>query len=137
MFNLIPEGQLSLFLIRSFVLLFLGILFSQSGFDKTLNWKSNLEWLTQHFSKSVLKSNVPFLLFTITVLEIFAGLGSFAAIISLLFFQSILLAKLALIASTLSLLSLFAGQRIAKDYAGAASLVNYFIVCIIGYYLLL
>jgi len=31
-------------------------------------------------------------------------------------------------------LSLFFGQRIAKDYAGAQSLVSYFIVALIGVY---
>jgi hypothetical protein len=34
--------------------------------------------------------------------------------------------------SSLSILMLFFGQRIAKDYAGAGNLVNYFIASVIA-----
>jgi hypothetical protein len=32
--------------------------------------------------------------------------------------------------ATLNIVMLFLGQRIAKDYAGAASLVPYFLLCV-------
>jgi hypothetical protein len=37
--------------------------------------------------------------------------------------------------SALSVLSLFTGQRIAKDYGGAASLVGYFLLICFGLFL--
>jgi hypothetical protein len=38
--------------------------------------------------------------------------------------------------SALSILGLFFGQRIAKDYAGAAILVPYFLLSLVAIYLL-
>ena len=51
-----------------FAALFTAILFIQSGLDKVLDWKGNLEWLTGHFSKSILAGMVPIMLATITLL---------------------------------------------------------------------
>ena len=43
------------------LLLFLIITFLQSGIDKLVDWKGNLSWLKEHFSKSPLKNIVPML----------------------------------------------------------------------------
>jgi diacylglycerol kinase len=40
------------------------------------------------------------------------------------------------IVSAVSILALFFGQRMAKDYAGAAVLVPYFLLCLVAIYLL-
>jgi diacylglycerol kinase len=40
------------------------------------------------------------------------------------------------VVSALSILALFFGQRMAKDYAGAAVLVPYFLLCLVAIYLL-
>ena len=42
-----------------FCALFVSILFIQSGLDKVVDWNSNLEWLTGHFSKTLLAKMVP------------------------------------------------------------------------------
>ena len=39
---------------------FLAILFLQSGLDKVIDRKENLNWLRSHFANSPLKNNVPF-----------------------------------------------------------------------------
>lgn len=135
--HFIPEGQLSIYAIRLFILLFLGILFAQSGSDKILNYKSNLDWLKGHFSKTLFKNSVPALLLTVTIFEMLASLGCLSGIVLLLFAKSLFIAKAGVCFSALSIICLFAGQRIAKDYAGAGGLVNYFIVCIIGLFFLL
>src|SRR6266705_1328374 len=52
---------------------FLAILFLQSGIDKIVDRRGNLEWLKGHFAKSPLAGVVPAMVTAITVLEIAAG----------------------------------------------------------------
>jgi diacylglycerol kinase len=40
------------------------------------------------------------------------------------------------VSATVAILALFLGQRMAKDYAGAAVLVPYFLLALIAIYLL-
>ncbi|HRG59888.1 MAG TPA: DoxX family protein, partial [Bacteroidia bacterium] len=55
-------------LIRLLVLVFMSILFIQSGMDKILNYKSNQSWIDGFFSKSILKGQSKILLFVLTLL---------------------------------------------------------------------
>src|SRR4029453_18528648 len=52
---------------------FLAILFLQSGMDKVIDRRGNLEWLKGHFAKSPLAGIVSALLICITILEVAAG----------------------------------------------------------------
>ena len=113
----------------------LGILFIQSGLDKVFDWKGNLEWLTGHFSKTFLGGFVPVLLATITVMELATGFLSAVGVIYFLATGSLALIFYAATLGALSLLALFFGQRIAKDYPGAAVIVPYFILTLILIYL--
>ena len=114
-----------------FSLLFIAILFLQSGIDKILDKKGNLDWLTSHFSNSPFKNIVPLLLFVITIVEVLAGVCSLLGIVLLTFKNDPSFAILGTLLAALSLTMLFLGQRIAKDYAGAQSLVSYFILTIL------
>lgn len=114
---------------------FVAILFIQSGMDKVFDWKGNLEWLTAHFSKTFLGGMVPIMLGTITVMEIATGLLSAFGIIKLILTASSDFIFYASLLGTTSITALFFGQRVAKDYAGAAILVPYFILLIILMYL--
>ncbi|MCB9230757.1 MAG: DoxX family protein [Bacteroidia bacterium] len=114
---------------------FFAILFLQSGLDKVLDWKGNLGWLTGHFEKSPLAKMVPALLGTLTLLEVLTGLLSVAGLAGLLIWQNPILAIVALMLAAVSLLCLFFGQRMAKDYAGAAGIVPYFIANGLALYL--
>lgn len=115
--------------------LLVAILFIQSGLDKVFDWKGNLEWLTGHFSKTFLSKTVPMMLGTITVLEIVTGFLSLAGIIYFLIAGSTKLIFLASILGAAAITALFFGQRVAKDYAGAAILIPYFILLMILMYL--
>jgi uncharacterized membrane protein YphA (DoxX/SURF4 family) len=115
--------------------LFFAILFLQSGLDKVFDWKGNLSWLKEHFSKSILKNIVPAMLLAITVLEIVSGATSLIGVFSILFNGSVSFALLGAVLSAASLLLLFFGQRMAKDYAGAGGLTPYFIIALITIYL--
>ena len=111
--------------------LLVSILFIQSGLDKVFDWKGNLEWLKGHFAKTFLAGMVPVMLAQITVMELAAGLLSAAGIVYFLAAGSTALIFWAAALGALSIVALFFGQRIAKDYPGAAVLVPYFILLIV------
>jgi uncharacterized membrane protein YphA (DoxX/SURF4 family) len=110
---------------------FLAILFLQSGLDKVMDKRGNLEWLSSHFANSPFKSFVPVLFFTITVVELLSGILNLFGVVFLLFEGSLVLALYGTILASVALIMLFLGQRIAKDYVGAQSLVSYFILTIL------
>lgn len=118
-----------------FSALLVSILFVQSGLDKVFDWKGNLEWLTGHFSKTFLRGTVPPMLATVTVMELATGILSGVGIIYFLISGSTVLMFYAAIIGAASIVALFFGQRVAKDYAGAAVLIPYFILLIILMYL--
>ncbi len=118
------------------LLLFLIITFLQSGIDKVVDWKGNLSWLKEHFSKSLFKNSVPLLLGVITVVELVAGLLCLAGIIHLLLHNDKTFALYGALTSCLALLMLFLGQRINKDYAGAMTIVIYLVPAVFLLFLL-
>jgi len=118
-----------------FAALLVSILFIQSGLDKVFDWKGNLEWLNGHFSKTVLSGMVPMMLGTVMLMELATGFLSAIGIIYFLATGSFLLIFIASIIGTTSITALFFGQRVAKDYPGAAILVPYFILMLILMYL--
>ena len=115
---------------------FFAVLFLQSGLDKVFDWKGNLGWLTGHFAKSPLRSVVPLMLGVITLLEVGAGALSAVGFVQLLASGETRLALLGTALAGVALLSLFFGQRMAKDYVGAGALVPYFLVVLAGLLLL-
>ena len=118
-----------------FAALLVSILFIQSGLDKVFDWKGNLEWLKGHFSKTFLAPMVPMMVATITVLELGTGFLAAAGIIYFLVAGSVVVIFYSAVLGALSVLALFFGQRVAKDYPGAAVLVPYFILLLILMYL--
>lgn len=110
------------------------ILFLQSSLDKLFDWKGNKEYLTTHFAKSPLKGSVPLLLPVITLVELAAGATSAAALAMVLLGRSGCLGIVGMSLGMSALCMLFFGQRVAKDYGGAAALVPYFLLCAGGLY---
>ena len=109
----------------------IAILFIQSGLDKVFDWKGNLEWLTGHFAETFLSGMVPLMVGTITILELATGVLGAVGVLYLLFTGSTLLIFFASALGALTIIALFFGQRIAKDYPGAAVLVPYFILLVL------
>lgn len=108
----------------------LAICFLQSGIDKVVDFKGNLAWLTGHFSKTPLRSQVAPMLVVVTILECAAGALCAVGVIQLALGNGTKAALYGAELSALNIVMLFFGQRIAKDYAGAATLVSYFILCV-------
>jgi uncharacterized membrane protein YphA (DoxX/SURF4 family) len=128
--SMLHSSPSALFVLQLFVSAFFGILFLQSGIDKVIDRRGNLEWLTGHFAKSPLGGMVPLLLFVITLLELSAGALSAIGCVVILLTRDARFAFYGAVLSGLALLALFLGQRLAKDYPGAGTLVPYFLVVI-------
>ncbi len=116
------------------LLAFLAITFIQSGYDKVTDWKGNLEWLKGLFSKTVIRNMVPQSLFLILVLEVLSGAFAVIGIIEILVNGGDQFPMLAGVLSAITLLFLLLGQRMAKDYDGARTIVIYFIPTILLIY---
>jgi hypothetical protein len=115
---------------------FLAILFLQSGIDKIVDRRGNLEWLRGHFAKSPLAGMVPLMVTIITLMELAAGGLSAAGCVMIFLRRDSTLAFYGAVVAALSIVALFFGQRMAKDYAGAATLVPYFLLTLAAIYLL-
>jgi hypothetical protein len=115
---------------------FLAILFLQSGIDKIVDRRGNLEWLKGHFAKSPLAGFVPAMVTIITLFEVAAGVLSAVGCLLILFRRDSTVAFYGAVISAFSILALFFGQRMAKDYPGAAILVPYFLLSLVAIHLL-
>jgi diacylglycerol kinase len=124
------------YILQILVSAFLAILFLQSGIDKVVDRRGNREYLDQHFAKSPLAGTVGPMFAVITILEISAGALSGMGCVVLILTRDPTVAFLGAVVAGINLCALFLGQRVAKDYVGAAALVPYFLLAITGIYLL-
>jgi len=76
------------------------------------------------------------LLISITILESAAGALSAVGCVFIILSRDSTVAFYGAAISAVTVLALFFGQRIAKDYAGAAVLVPYFLLVLVAMYLL-
>ena len=116
------------------ILVFLAATFIQSGYDKTMYWKDNLEWLKGHFAKTPIKNMVPSALFLILILELMSGILCVCGCLQLLINNGRSFGLYGAVFSCITLIFLLIGQRMAKDYDGARTIVIYFIPAIMAAY---
>ena len=79
---------------------------------------------------------MPILLTAITILEVAAGALSAIGCIMLIVSRETTVAFYGAVISAVVIIALFFGQRMAKEYAGAAVLVPYFLLALAAIYLL-
>jgi uncharacterized membrane protein YphA (DoxX/SURF4 family) len=115
---------------RVFASAFLAVLFLQSGLDKVLDRRGNLTYFRSVFERSALRRFSKAALTLITLLEISAGVVSAAGCLTLVFERDESMAFVGAVLGSLAILCLFAGMRLLKDQAGAASIVPYFLTCL-------
>jgi len=123
-------------LLQVLISAFLAILFLQSGIDKVVDRRGNLEWLGGHFARSPLARFVPVLVTVITTIEVAAGVLSAIGCVMIIFSRDSTIAFYGAVLSAIAIVALFFGQRMAKDYAGAAVLIPYFLLTLVAIYLL-
>ncbi|WP_281231315.1 DoxX family protein [Flavobacterium gelatinilyticum] len=116
------------------MLAFLALTFLQSGYEKIFYWKDNVAWLKEHFAKTRLKNMVPLALFHLLIVELIAGILSAVGIIQLLTNSGREYGFYGAVFSCISLLMMLFGQRLAKDYDGARTIVIYFIPAVVAVY---
>ena len=116
--------------------IFWAILFLQSGLDKVFDYKGNLSWVKEHFEKSILAPMTTPMFITLTIIELAAGIISALGVILFLTNGDKSTLFFGLILSAVSLLMLFFGQRLAKDYDGAKTIAIYFGVSLISFLLI-
>ncbi|MBC8467295.1 MAG: DoxX family protein [Candidatus Marinimicrobia bacterium] len=108
------------------------ITFLQSSFDKIINRKENLEFFNSHFANSPLRGFTSLLLSIITVMEFIGGFMLVYGIYFVFVERTTLWIFYGFILVSLTLIALFTGQRLAKDYVGAADLIPYFTLVMLG-----
>jgi uncharacterized membrane protein YphA (DoxX/SURF4 family) len=130
------SDTLTYWILQALASLFLAILFLQSGTDKIVDRRGNLDYLTEHFAKSPLAQTVGPMFLTMTILETLSGLLSGIGFLLIVFRRDPAVAFCGAVLSAVSLCALFFGQRVGKDYAGAAVLVPYFLLALASIWLL-
>ena len=124
------------YILQILVSAILAVLFLQSGLDKVIDRKGNRAYLDEHFANSPLAGTVGPMFFVITILEVTAGALSGVGCILLLATRDATIAFLGAVVAAVNLIALFFGQRVSKDYAGAAALVPYFLLAVTAIFLL-
>jgi len=115
---------------------FLAVLFLQSGLDKVFDWSGNKAYISGYLEKTPLRRLSGLLFLTITLLEVSAGVVSAAGVMSTFLLRETGLGLLGAFLASSSIVGLFLGQRLAKDYASAAGMVPYFLTTLVALVLL-
>ena len=113
------------------VSIFFSIVFFQSSIDKVYDRKGNLKFFNQHFKETIFQNYTSLSLNFLALLEFFSAFLCFLGIFYKVLFNDSIFIYNGLLVSAIVLLSLLLGQRLAKDYAGAADIAIYFILCIV------
>ena len=132
----LTSPDIAAYILQILVSAFLAILFLQSGIDKVVDRRGNRAYLEQHFARSPLAGTVGPMFAVITLLEISAGALSGMGCVVLILSHDSMVAYLGAVVGAINLVALFFGQRVAKDYVGAAALVPYFLLALSAIYLL-
>ena len=111
--------------------IFFAIVFFQSGIDKVIDRKGNINFFENHFKNTLFHKIHAQALTALMLLELIAAsLCAYGCIYSIVYKNTDFIFY-GLLVTSFILLSLLLGQRIAKDYVGAADITIYFILCII------
>jgi diacylglycerol kinase len=132
----VHSPEVASYILQVLVSAFLAVLFLQSGIDKVVDRRGNREYLNQHFARSPLAGTVGPMFVVITILELSAGALSGVGCALLLLTHDSTVAYLGAVIGGINIIALFFGQRVAKDYAGAAALVPYFLLTLAAVYVL-
>src|SRR5213080_4092968 len=96
-----------IYFLQAFISAFLAILFLQSGIDKVVDRRGNLEWLTGHFAKSPLAGMVPAMVTAITILELAAGTLSAVGCVFVVLTRNSTLAFYGAVVAAFAIIALF------------------------------
>ena len=113
---------------------FLAVLFLQSGLDKVIDWKGNRTYFSTYFATkletSALRHFPTLMLLGAMFLEVTTGVFCATGALSVFLTRDRSFAFLGACLAGVTVLFLFAGQRLAKDYESAAGMVPYFLATV-------
>ena len=132
---LLSQEWIWLDIIRMLISTFLAAIYLQSSIDKIIDRQGNLDFMAEHFADTPLAGSFHYGLAVVAVTELLAGILSAAGVIYLLLGWGAVPGMVGALFAGISSCILMAGQRLAKDYVGAAALVPYFLIAIIGLYI--
>ena len=124
------------YILQILVSAILAVLFLQSGLDKVIDRRGNRAYLDEHFANTPLARTVGPMFLVVTILELSAGILSGVGCVLLLVIRNATVAFFGALIAAINLIALFFGQRVSKDYAGAAALVPYLLLAVTAIYFL-
>jgi len=119
---------------RFLVTAFFAVVFLQSAFDKLIDRTGNVAYFSDHFKDTpMLADSVPLLFWVLTAIELSTGILCALGILTGDFlWRRFGMAGAGVLLAGIALLCLLVGQRLAKDYAGAATVAAYLVVALVG-----
>ncbi len=116
------------------ILVFFGITYLQSSYEKLFYWTDNLNWLKEHFFETILKDYVKISLIALIIMELISTVLCFVGCIELLISNGRNFGFYGAVFSSITLIMMLFGQRLAKDYDGARTIVIYFVPAVMAVY---
>ena len=117
------------------ILLFFIVTYLFSVVEKLADWKGTITYYTDHFKKTIFQKMIPMLLLNVLFFEIITVILLTIGLYFLVSGNSLIIAKVGLEISAITLIMFLVGQRIVKDYQGAMNITVYFILNIISIYI--
>lgn len=114
------------------VLVLLAVTFIQSAYDKIMYWNDNVNWLKGHFATTPIKNMVPASVGLILVLELLSGILCLCGCIQIFVNNQKTFGLYGAMLSCITLIFLLVGQRMAKDYDGARTIIIYFVPAVLA-----
>jgi len=118
------------------IICYLTLSFIYSIVEKLRDWKDTKNYYKDHFKGSFISKHVPAAITAVIVLEIVSVGLNIAGVSLLLFNKNTAIALWGFLSVSVTLIVLMTGQRIAQDYSGAMNITVYFILTVLGLFML-
>jgi hypothetical protein len=124
------------YLAISLIVCYLTLSFTYSIIEKIIQWEGFKIYYQEHFKRSFLKNHVPAAILFVIFLELICiGLNTMGLYI-LMTVGATGLVLWGMLATSVTFILLMTGQRIAQDYSGAMNITVYFILTVMGIFML-
>ncbi len=120
----------------SLILCYLTLSFIYSIVEKVVQWENCKAHYKEHFKNSFLKNHVPASIVLVILFELLSVGMNLTGLYSLFVTGNTNMALWAMLAVAATLTLLMTGQRIAQDYSGAMNITVYFILTVMGIFML-
>ena len=120
----------------SLIICYLTLSFGYSILEKMIQWQSSKNYYVAHFKNTFLKNHVSYAIIFVIILESVSVGLSIIGLYRLLVSNESQTSLWGLSSMAITLIVLMTGQRIAQDFSGAMNITVYFILTVIGIYML-